>query len=155
MHMHHIKSAPARIVPDQSGFLKSVTLHNLDCSYNPSIIKNEHSFRVLHGKNGPKTSITISAFFCKVPSLWVVMGQMLRVTMYELWYHNNQAQSKLIYNLGPPTMPSTTCIPTYNHLHGKELFAWKLVWHQCSRMTFSCRYTVMCGGYLGTINIKK
>ena len=52
---------------------------------------------VLHGKNGPKTPITTLTFL-KNPSLWVVVGQLSRDSVYELWCHNNQAHLTLPTN---------------------------------------------------------
>ena len=66
-------------------------------------------------------------FLQKVPSLWVVLGlQLSQGSVYELWCHNNQAQTNLTFNLGT-TYQTTYSIPTSHHLHQKELLAQKAV----------------------------
>ena len=83
----------------QRGAVESAILCSLGCSCNPNILKNGISSICVAQKNGPRTP-TIT-FFWKVPSLWVVLGQQLsQGFLYELWCHNNQAQTNLTYNLG-------------------------------------------------------
>ena len=82
MHMHHTKSTPVRIVPHQQSFVEFAIVCSLCCSYYQTLQKLTLGLHVLHGKNGPKAPITTMS--CKVPFLWVVLGQLLEGSINEL-----------------------------------------------------------------------
>ena len=99
-------------------------------SLQPKHIEKLTAQRVLHGKSGPKTPVTTLTFFFfrKKSSRQVVLWQLPRDFIYELWCQNNQSKPNLTCNLGT-TYHATYNIHTYHHLFWKELLAWKVVWH--------------------------
>ena len=138
--MHHTKSTPAMIVPHQQGFVESTIIRSLDCSYNPNISKiNVRSMCVVWKEWTQNANYNPNIFFCKVSSLWVVLGQLPWGFIYELWYHNNQASLTLPTTKVPPPIPPTPYIPITGFMDKNCLREGS--WGICPRMTFSCRYT--------------
>ena len=110
---------------------------------------------LLHGKNWPKMPITTPTFFfLQSPisvGVWVILEQLSWGCIDELWCHNNQANLTLPTTKVPPPIPPTAYIPIISFMETNCL-------HEglcgiCPRMMFSCRYTDMSFGYLGTLDV--